>query len=193
MQPPKQGAALLRQMEDLLDRRTQQPGQPHGKAQGGVILVVFDGVDGLAGDAQQPGQVLLPEACRLPQLPDPILHGSQPHAPQQQAEGQQKDHQQQDIQQEALGAVPVPGAPPAHLRSQEVQRILKDEQVYGRGEAARLNVPPGPPHKQGHHHEEPGHPDGVQGEVELHLIHFPKEFHGTASFLNCQIFLTFWL
>ncbi len=66
MQPPKQGAALLRQMEDLLDRRTQQPGQPHGKAQGGVVLAVFDGVDGLAGDAQQPGQVLLPEACRLP-------------------------------------------------------------------------------------------------------------------------------
>ena len=100
MQPPKQGAALLRQMEDLLDRRTQQPGQPHGKAQGGVVLVVFDGVDGLAGDAQQPGQVLLPEPRRLPQFPDPILHGLQPHAQQQQAEGQQEDHQQQNIQQE---------------------------------------------------------------------------------------------
>ena len=108
-------SASVRQMEDILHRGFQQPGQPHGQPQGGVVLVVLNGVDGLAGDAQLPGQVLLPEPGRFPQLSDPILHGSQPHAPQQQAEGQQEDYQQQDIQQEAPGAVPVPGAPFAHL------------------------------------------------------------------------------
>ena len=114
----------IRQMEDVLHRSPQQPGQPHSQAQSGVVLVIFNGVDGLAGDAQLPCQVFLPEPRCFPQLPDPILHGSQPHPPQQQAEGQQENHQQQDIQQEAPGALPVPGAPFARLQSQEVQQIL---------------------------------------------------------------------
>ena len=92
--------------------------------------------------------------------------------------------EQQNIQQEAPDALSVPGAPSAHLQGQKVQHILKEEQVHGRGEPAGLGVLPDPPDKQGHHGEEPGHPNGVQGEVGLHLIHFPKEFHGTASFLN---------
>lgn len=170
-------------MEDILHRGFQQPGQPHGQPQGGIVLVVLNGVDGLAGDAQLPCQVLLPEPRRLPQLPNPVFHGSQPRTPQQQAEGQQEDYQQRDIQQEAPGTVPVPGAPSPHPQGQKIQEILKDQQVHGRGETAGVDAVPDPPYKQGYHREEPGHPDGVQGEVEFHLIHVPKEFHRAASLL----------
>src|SRR5699024_3593364 len=58
----------------LLHRDLQQAGQLHPQGQGGVVLVVFDGVDGLPGHPQQLGHVLLPQAPGLAQLFDPVLH-----------------------------------------------------------------------------------------------------------------------
>ena len=46
-------------MKNVLHRGIQKSCQTHGQTQRGVVFVVFDGVNGLTGDSQGLGQVLL--------------------------------------------------------------------------------------------------------------------------------------
>lgn len=66
------------QGEDLIDRLAEVGGHLEGEFGGGDELVVFDGVDGLAGDADGVGQFLLRDAEAGPFDPDAILHGRPP-------------------------------------------------------------------------------------------------------------------
>ena len=69
---------LLPRGEQPVHRHSQLPGQAEGQGEGGVVLVVLNGVDGLPGHAAPPGQVLLGDAPLLPQRPDLIFHSSSP-------------------------------------------------------------------------------------------------------------------
>ena len=66
------------QGEDLIDRLAKVGGHLEGEFGGGDELVVFDGVDGLACDADGVGQFLLRDAEAGPFDPDAILHGRPP-------------------------------------------------------------------------------------------------------------------
>ena len=52
----------------------QDPGELKGQGQGGIIFVVFDGVDGLTGDAAGSGQLLLGQPQGLSFFVDDIFH-----------------------------------------------------------------------------------------------------------------------
>ena len=65
--------------EQPIHRTFQLLCQPEGQGQRGVVLVVFNGVDGLAGDPAPPGQLFLRDAPLFAQLPDPILHRQSPN------------------------------------------------------------------------------------------------------------------
>ena len=60
--------------KELVYSGPQLPGQTEGQDKSGVILVVLNGVDSLAGDPAPLGQLLLGDAPLLPQGPDDVLH-----------------------------------------------------------------------------------------------------------------------
>ena len=55
----RRGVSAGRRLEQSVHRGFQHPGQAEGQGQGGVVFVVFDGIDGLAGNAAAVGQFLL--------------------------------------------------------------------------------------------------------------------------------------
>ena len=60
--------------EQFVHRGAQGFGQVEGQGQGGVVFVVLNGVDGLAGDAAGFGQLLLGQAQGFPQGADLVVH-----------------------------------------------------------------------------------------------------------------------
>ena len=65
---------LFLQKEDAFDRLLEQPGHPHGQRQCGIIFVVLHRHDRLTADAEQPCEILLPQATRLAQFFDIVPH-----------------------------------------------------------------------------------------------------------------------
>lgn len=65
---------LFLQKEDTFDRLLEQSGHPHGQRQCRVIFVVLHRHNRLTADAEQPCEIFLPQAARLTQFFDIVLH-----------------------------------------------------------------------------------------------------------------------